>query len=46
MLDATLYYSDVAVIFGQGVIGQMVGRHCKASGCTVIVVDSHDHRYP
>jgi 2-desacetyl-2-hydroxyethyl bacteriochlorophyllide A dehydrogenase len=39
VLDATLHYGDVAVVFGQGVIGQIVGRLCKASGCTVVVVD-------
>ncbi len=44
VLDATLHYGDVVVIFGQGVIGQIVGRLCKASGCTVVVVDRLDDR--
>ena len=44
ILDATLHYGDVVVVFGQGVIGQLVGRLCKASGCTVIVVDPLDER--
>lgn len=44
MLDATMHYGDVAVIFGQGVIGQIVGRLCKASGCTVVVVDPLEDR--
>ena len=46
VLDATLHYGDVVVVFGQGVIGQFVGRLCKAGGCTVMVVDpleSPDH---
>jgi 2-desacetyl-2-hydroxyethyl bacteriochlorophyllide A dehydrogenase len=39
VLDAKLHYGDSVVVFGQGVIGQFVGQLCKASGCTVIVVD-------
>jgi NADPH:quinone reductase-like Zn-dependent oxidoreductase len=44
VLDATLHYGDVVVVFGQGVIGQLVGRLCKASGCTVVVVDPLEDR--
>src|SRR2546429_404994 len=44
VLDATLHYGDVVVVFGQGVIGQLVGRLCKASGCTVMVVDPLEDR--
>lgn len=44
VLDATLHYGDVVVIFGQGVIGQIVGRLCKASGCVVVVVDPLEDR--
>ncbi len=44
VLDATLHYGDVVVVFGQGVIGQIVGCLCKASGCTVIVVDRLEDR--
>ncbi len=44
ILDATMHYGDVVVIFGQGVIGQVVGRLCKASGCIVVVVDRHHDR--
>lgn len=44
VLDATLHYGDVVVVFGQGVIGQIVGRLCKASGCTVVVVDRLEDR--
>jgi 2-desacetyl-2-hydroxyethyl bacteriochlorophyllide A dehydrogenase len=44
VLDATLHYGDVVVVFGQGVIGQIVGRLCKVSGCTVVVVDPLEDR--
>lgn len=44
VLDASLHYGDVVVVFGQGVIGQIVGRLCKASGCMVVVVDQLEDR--
>ena len=44
VLDATLHYGDVVAVFGQGVIGQIVAQLCKASGCTVVVVDRWPRR--
>ncbi len=38
-LDATLHYGDVVVVFGLGVIGQILAQVCSASGCRVVVVD-------
>ena len=39
VLDAKLHYGDVVTVFGQGVIGQILGQICKASGCRVVVID-------
>jgi 2-desacetyl-2-hydroxyethyl bacteriochlorophyllide A dehydrogenase len=38
-LDVTLHYGDVVVVFGLGVIGQIVAQVCTASGCRVVAVD-------